>query len=251
MKYLEKYNLRKRICFVLVFSLLVCMMFNISSSAETNDLHGAIAASAASEADVPIITATAENIFTVDDLTKHDDAGNQIGGNALEGGIKIGDYVYTAYTNTSTNASSWIRKYDLAGNVIDTSNELNLGHANDFAYNGTDLVVAHGKPVKNQVSIISPDNINTIKQTYYISQNIYCIDYNANKNAYVVGLAGVHDFQILNENFTPVDNINTVYKLPDSVLSYLKTNASGYMTQGCTSDDKYIYFGISDYVKII
>lgn len=235
MKYLERYDLRKRIGLTLVLSLLVCIMFHASSLAATEDLHNAIEAAATSETR---ISATAENIFTVPDLT------SDCGGNALQGGIKVGQYLYTAYVNSSTNASGWIVKYDMEGNEIARTAELNLGHANDIAYNSKldRLVLAHCAPVGNQVSIIDHGTL-TIEQTYYISQSIYCIDYNATQDQYVVGINGGQKFQILNSNFTPVNNTYTVYEPPEGA------DFVSYVTQGCTSDDKYIYFGISDYAK--
>ena len=254
MKYLGKYNLRKGICVTLVLSLLMCMMFNSSSLATIDDLHNAIATSAASEEVVPTIEAEAENIFTVDDLTLQNGVSTE-GGNALQGGIKVGNYLYAAYVNTNNdelkNKIGWIVKYDPAtGKELARSEQLNLGHANDITYNSKldRLVLAHCSPVGNQVSIINYETL-TIEQTYYISKSIYCIDYNATEDKYVVGLLGdqyaEQSFQILNSNLTPIGNesVETPYAPPEDAAF------KNYITQGCTSDDAYIYFGISDYTK--
>lgn len=157
-----------------------------------------------------------------------------------QGSYTDGKYFYQAYVQNDAvsnglNSRCIIVKYDLAtGERVKTSEQYQLNHANDITYNSKlgYLVVCHNAPVMNCVSYINPDTLELV-ETFTIDNFIYCIDYNEKTDQYVVGLSGGQTFQILDGDFKPVSEV------------FQPTGkTSAYATQGCTSDEDFIYFAL-------
>lgn len=160
--------------------------------------------------------------------------------NIGQGNYTDGKYWYQAYAQRDTASGELLNKdiivkYDLAtGEVLKTSEQYQLNHANDITYNSKlgYLVVCHNSPVPNGISYIDPDTLELV-ETFAIDNFIYCIDYNEKTNQYVVGLSGGQTFQILDAEFNPVSDVFQPTK-----------KTSKYVTQGCSSDEDFIYFAL-------
>lgn len=158
--------------------------------------------------------------------------------NGAQGGCIVGDYGYQAFYrkdggSNQANNHCMILKYDVkTGEVLKQSEILQLNHINDITYNSKYdcLVVVHNAPFANCLSYVDPETLELI-DTFTIDEFIYCISYNAQKEQYVVGLSGGQTFKILDENFKEVSEAFSPSEL-----------SSGFTTQGCSSDDDYIYF---------
>lgn len=150
----------------------------------------------------------------------------------VQGGCKVGKYYYQGFIKKD-NSGSIIVKYDTEKKTIEkTSNVLPLSHTNDMTYNSNigKLVVCHNAPERKVISYVNPDSL-TIEKTFTIEYEIFSINYNASTNQYVVGIAHGQTFRILDANFKAVGN---AFQPTDRTV--------GYTTQGCASDDNYIYF---------
>ena len=155
-----------------------------------------------------------------------------------QGSYTGGKYWYQAYAQKDTesgelNNKCIIVKYDLAtGEKIQVSEQYQLNHCNDITFNNKlgYLVVCHNSPVMNVISYINPETLELV-ETFAIDSFIYCISYNEKTDKYVVGLSGGQNFQILDSNFKPV-----------SEIFQSTTKTKNYVTQGCTSDEDFIYF---------
>lgn len=155
-----------------------------------------------------------------------------------QGGCYKDGYYYQACirkdsaTNEALN-DVIIVKYEVAtGKLISRSESLPLNHANDITYNSKlgYFVVCHNNPNRTYVSYLDPETL-TIVKTVEIDYKIYSIDYNAEKDRYVIGLSGGQSFMILDGNFEAL----TTYFAPTS-------RSASCTTQGVSSDDRYIYF---------
>lgn len=155
-----------------------------------------------------------------------------------QGGYCDGQYYYQLYIqrdydNNEQNNVDRIVKYDMkTGKVVKTSGDLPLNHGNDIAYNPkiNKLLVVHNNPNRTYVSLIDPDTLELV-ETKKLPCSIYCLDYNEAKDLYVVGVSGGQDFRFLNPDFTVNGSIHTATTL-----------TAGYVTQGMSCDDDYIYF---------
>ena len=107
-----------------------------------------------------------------------------------------------------------------------------LNHANDITYNSKLdlLVVAHNNPNRTHISFVNPETLE-ITETKVIEYKIYCIDYNAKTDTYVIGLSGGQTFRIVDADFKAVSDVFQPTE-----------QTSGYTTQGCACDENYIYF---------
>ena len=157
-----------------------------------------------------------------------------------QGGCSDGTYFYQMLiTNQVTSDEGQneckIVKVDLkTGEVIKVSGVLPLNHANDVTYNEklNCLVVCHNAPNRDTLSYVDVDTLE-LKETFQIEYEIYCIDYNAQKDQYVVGLSGGQTFRILDSNFKAVGKVN----MPVDATK-------DHVTQGVGSDDNFIYFAL-------
>lgn len=169
------------------------------------------------------LKATTQKLFEI---------GIPYGTEVVQGGCKVGRYYYQAFIKKD-NSGTIIVKYDMQSNEISKISEVvQLHHTNDITYNSTlrKLVVCHNAPNRKQISFVNPDSL-TVERTFEIGYNIYSIDYNASTNRYVIGLSGGQTFRILDSNFKAVGGVFQ----PTS-------RTTGYTTQGCASDNNYIYF---------
>lgn len=155
-----------------------------------------------------------------------------------QGGYFDGRYWYQAfilrdYEENEKNNQVRIVKWDMeTGEAVKISEALPLNHANDITYNAKRnvLLVVHNNPNRTKVSLVDPDSLELI-ETVTLPCKIYCISYNEARDQYVVGRSGGQSFCILHADFTMASE--TFEPTPDT---------KGYTTQGCTSDDRFIYF---------
>lgn len=157
-----------------------------------------------------------------------------------QGGCSDGTYFYqmliTKQVSEDENKNECkIVKVDLkSGDLIKISGVLPLNHANDVTYNSklNCLVVCHNAPNRDTLSYVDINTL-TITKTFSIDYEIYCIDYNAAKDQYVVGLSGGQSFRILDSNFKAVGKVH----MPTD-------ETKDHVTQGVGSDDEFIYFAL-------
>jgi len=177
-----------------------------------------------------------KEMFTIDMPTSAINPAAKL--NIAQGGTVDGTYYYQAFIRKhvlSKEADNIVRivKSELAtGEIVQTSDNLKLNHANDITYNPktNELIVVHNVPNTSRISIIDADTL-TLKETKDIGVNIYCLDYNETYDEYVIGLSGGQSFQILNSDFTAK---SSVFQPTD--------RTDGFVTQGCSSCGDYIYF---------
>lgn len=156
-----------------------------------------------------------------------------------QGGCSDGTYFYqmvlTKQMSDENKNECEIVKVDLkSGNLIKRSGVLSLNHANDVTYNSklNCLIVCHNAPNRDTLSYVDVNTLTIIK-TFTIDYEIYCIDYNAAKDQYVVGLSGGQSFRILDSDFKAVGKVH----MPTD-------DTTQYTTQGVGSDDEFIYFAL-------
>lgn len=157
-----------------------------------------------------------------------------------QGGCSDGTYFYQLLItkqdkSDENNNECKIVKVDLkTGTHSKTSGVLPLNHANDVTYNSklNCLVVCHNAPNRTTLSYV---DVNTLKitKTFQIDYEIYCIDYNASTDRYVVGLSGGQTFRILDGSFKAVGKVH----MPVD-------ETKDHVTQGVGSDDEFIYFAL-------
>lgn len=193
-----------------IFSLMLCLCFLIPANIITTGAKENFYSSAT-------------NVLIKEHIEKDGGFSNGV---TVQGACTDSKYAYFAVNNGYTT----ILKYDTkTWKIKDKSASMYLSHANDMTYNSktNTIVVANNSPDYKTITFIDPDTLQ-ITGTKQIKQKIYSITYNEKRNQYVVGISGTYDFAILNSKF----------KLVEKVKGY----KSGYLRQGCDSDDDYIYF---------
>ncbi|MGM9642919.1 MAG: hypothetical protein ACI3XI_06890 [Eubacteriales bacterium] len=159
----------------------------------------------------------------------------------LQGGCSDGTYIYQAfiYQDKSSNEVNNVCKivkikpdFDPnTSNVVLTSDNIDLNHANDITYNSKahELIVCHNNPYRTKLTVIDPDTL-TVKRTETIDQNIYSITYSPERDRYMVGCSGGQSMRSCNSKFGDLSNV---------IKPTLTT--SSMTTQGICSDDVFIY----------
>lgn len=149
----------------------------------------------------------------------------------LQGGCTDGEYMYFAMNDTKEEGSrSIIYKIPLGKSTpVAQSEPLPTDHSNDMTYDSVNdrLVVCHNAPNKKMLSFVDPETL-TVTGTHELPFKAYCIQYAAERDRYVVGVAGTMDVAILDRDFNE--------------LQRLKGEKTGYTKQGCDADENYIYF---------
>ncbi len=156
-----------------------------------------------------------------------------------QGGWTDGVYYYQLFIKKDTasdeeNNIAKLVKYDMkTGEVVKTSDDLGLNHANDLTYNPKRniFVAVHNNPNRKKLSIIDPETFEIV-DTVTLECKIFSLDYNEERDQYVIGIAGGQTFRILNADFTYADD----------VIHQPTTLSKGYTTQGVSCDENYIYF---------
>lgn len=179
------------------------------------------------------LEAVAEKLFTVRKPTEEN---KNIQGGWID---KEGKYFYQVFLQKdgdSNEAANDVRivKYDIPEKkVVKVSGSLRLNHANDITWCPTKncLAVVHNNPNRTHVSLVDKDTLELI-ETIDIGQQIYCMDYNEERNMYVTGVSGGQNFRFWDENFKAVN----------SRVFQATQLTNGYTTQGCATDGEYIYF---------
>lgn len=152
------------------------------------------------------------------------------GYSVLQGGGTDGRYAYIALINKAlTPQQGKIFKYDLETNeLVKVSEPLLTAHTNDITYDSKNhrLVISRctADDGYRGLSFVDPDTLELI-ETIEISVGFRAIDYLPTTNQYVLGVN--YFFVITDENF--------------NTISTFQCNDPQYTTQGCYSDEKYIY----------
>lgn len=149
----------------------------------------------------------------------------------LQGGCTDGEYMYFAMNDTKKEDSrSIIYKIPLGKRTpVMQSEPLPTDHSNDMTYDPVNhrLVVCHNAPNKQMLSFVDPDTL-TVTGTHKLGFKAYCIQYVAEKERYVIGVAGTMDVAVLDPDFNE--------------LQRLTGEKTGFTKQGCDADENYIYF---------
>ena len=156
----------------------------------------------------------------------------------VQGGCTDGEFVYQLFycadlNENGFNNQCFVVKCDLrTGEVVATSEMMQLNHANDITYNSKldYLVVCHNAPLSNMISYIDTKTLELV-DTFATENYMFSIDYNATRDQYVVGLIGTKTFQILDADFHAITDIFQPTKAYRSSVN-----------QGGACDDNYIYF---------
>ena len=162
-----------------------------------------------------------------------------IGNNKImQGGCSDGSYMYFCMINSGSPQYAYVCKYDIATNKLVKKSELiPTDHSNDMTYNPktNELIVLHNSPRNAMLTMLDPETLE-IKRTQMVSFNMFCIDYQPERDVYVIGISGGQNFTVLDENF----KINRDY-IPLGSTRF-EANSTGYTTQGVVCDKDYIYF---------
>jgi hypothetical protein len=146
-----------------------------------------------------------------------------------QGGCVVGNLVYTCMItddNTKPTKGCIIVKDLESGEVIKKSGELELGHANDVAYNPDQNVLAVADCNDgNLVYIVDPDTLK-VKKTIVLDEYIYSLAYDDVSNKYIgVGLGYIRYYT---SNFKYIKGVK--FSLTE-----------GHAGQGILCDGTYIY----------
>ncbi|MCQ2354310.1 MAG: hypothetical protein MJ102_04300 [Clostridia bacterium] len=155
-----------------------------------------------------------------------------------QGGCFDGKHFYQLFikkdtqTNEAENVDRIVKVEAATGKIVLVSDDLPLNHGNDITYNPkiNKLVVVHNNPNRSTVTLIDPDTL-TVTESRKLPVTIYCMDYNPQRDCYVVGISGGQDFRYLDADF------NVISK------QYAATpRTKGYVTQGMACTDELIFF---------
>ena len=157
-----------------------------------------------------------------------------------QGGYTDGKYYYQAFivkdtASNEANNTVTIVKWDMENGVpIKEASNAVLNHANDITYNPNLnlFIVCHNKPFLSKVAFVDPETLEVVGYKM-LAYDIYCIDFNAERNEYVVGVCGGPTIRILDEN---LNHKRGPYE------PTRRTN--GYVLQGVACDENYIYFNL-------
>ena len=154
-----------------------------------------------------------------------------------QGGYTDGVYWYQMFmkrdndSNEQNNLCKMV-KYDIAQKkIVKKSGDIKTNHSNDILYNAnTDrLYVVHNNPNRKLITPVNPETLEP-EPSIELPSLIYCMTYNPTHDRYVVGIAGGQDFMIMKPNFK------------GQKVCIATPLTKGYVTQGCTCDDNFIYF---------
>lgn len=175
-------------------------------------------------------TSTSEYLYTVANPS------SEI--NISQGGYSDGNYFYQAFikkdtsSNEQNNVVRIVKSDAKTGKLVKTSGDLALNHANDITYNPklNALLVVHNNPNRTWVTLVDAETLEVIR-TVTLPYSIYCMSYNETRDMYVVGISGGQNFRYLDADFNPVGGLHIA-----------TTKTAGYVTQGVSSDNDFIYF---------
>ena len=179
------------------------------------------------------LSSTSERLFTVPYPT---DQNKNPQGGWIDPEGRFFYQVFLNRDNESNEANNQdiIVKYDMISHrVVKVSDALLLNHANDITWypEKNCLAVVHNNPNRKKVSLVDPDTL-TLIETVNLNYTIYCMDYNAENDMFVIGISGGQNFMFLKRNFKDVDR----------TIRIATPLTAGYTTQGCASDANFIYF---------
>lgn len=156
----------------------------------------------------------------------------------MQGGCTDGTYMYYCMVNSGSPQLAYVYKYSIAENkLVGKSALLETDHSNDMTYNSktNELIVLHNSPRNAMLTILDPDTLK-VKSTRMVSFNMFCIDYQPERDVYVIGISGGQNFSVLDANF----QVDRDY-IPLGSTRF-EAQSTGYTTQGVACDEDYIYF---------
>ena len=155
-----------------------------------------------------------------------------------QGGYTDGTYYYQAFivkdtASNEANNTVTLVKWEMENGVpLKEVSNVVLNHANDLTYNPNtnQFIVCHNKPFLAKISFVDAETLEVVGYKM-LAYDIYCIDYNAARNEYVVGVCGGPTIRVLDENFNHKRGPYQPTRRTD-----------GYVLQGVACDESYIYF---------
>lgn len=166
------------------------------------------------------------------------------GGPTNQGGYTDGKYYWQSFITMvgwgevggEVDNEVTIVKWDMeTDTIVKESEKLRLNHCNDMTYNPKTgkIYVCNATGRKNIVSILNPDTLE-VEGEVDLGFEIFCINYNESRDQYMVGIAGGQTFRLLDSNFQIIGEPGDYFEPT--------TRTIGYVTQGCCTDDDFIYF---------
>ncbi len=149
----------------------------------------------------------------------------------IQGGATDGKYLYVIVNDgASSGAKSVLKKIDIKTMEVTASKSgLEVDHGNDVVYkkSTSELIIVHNAPNRDTLTVLDAETLE-FKQTVKLPMNIYALSYDEYLDCYWVGVSGGDNFAKLTADF-------------QFVKTY-RSKQHTYVTQGMTSDDKYLYF---------
>ncbi|GEM_PF-617024 len=156
---------------------------------------------------------------------------------SAQGGTCDGKYWYQTClrVNSDDESKNVVRivKYDInTGKQVAISKDMSTCHSNDITYipETNQLYVVHNAPNRKVFSVIDADTLEFIG-TKQLNYDIYCMNYQPSKGLFVIGISGGQNFRFLKKDLSSTGKLNQA-----------TTVTTGYTTQGCASDDNFVYF---------
>lgn len=156
-----------------------------------------------------------------------------------QGGCSDGTYHYQAFifkdksTNEEKNVAVIVKTDMATGEFVAVSDYLRLNHCNDLTFNSktNQIIACHNNPNRTRISLIDPETL-TLIETKELPCKIYCIEYNAQRDQYVIGISGGQTFRFLNSDFTYADD----------TIHHPNAKSLSCTTQGVGASDDLIAF---------
>lgn len=150
-----------------------------------------------------------------------------------QGACSDGTHVYGILRNID-DTGAVIRKVRLSdGGHVATSAVINLGHGNDMTYDSKNnrLVIAHGISQGKILTLVNAEDLSFIEDIN-IEAGAGAITYNEKRDCYAISQGG-----------KSIHFLDSDFKL---IKSLTRTAPAEYVAQGMGSDDKYLYFPMSN-----
>lgn len=161
--------------------------------------------------------------------------------NVGQGACSDGTYAYFVLRNSGDTGSVVVKHRLDDGSFVAVSEPLKLGHGNDMTFDTKNnrLVIAHGQSEGKILTLVDPETLTLIRDID-IPKGSGAITYSVAKDRYAISQGG-STLHILDGDFK-------------WIVSYSRTDKTGYTAQGMGSDEDYIYFpmsGSSDNVLVV
>ncbi len=155
----------------------------------------------------------------------------------MQGGCTDGKYLYVCMTNTGDVTTAYIHKIDLETmSTVKVSEALATDHSNDMTYvpETNELFVNHCYENVRRNTVVDAETLEVKRYHDFPVYNSF-ISYNEKRDVFVYG--AYKYFRILDRK---------TLMLPEGYKEEYPLRVVPYTSQGCCTDDEYIYFVYSD-----